>query len=82
MKRFKQGQKVRIADPVRVAARFYNPQHAAIIGAGNMMLSRTLLDGDAWVFSVTKDKTRALVVFGAPDSNLGIWLHTDDIEKA
>ena len=82
MKTFKQGQKVRLTDPVHIAARFYRPDWSALVGAGGMPIKRELIDGDAYVCSVGKDKTRGLVVFGSPDSNTGMWLDINDVVKA
>jgi hypothetical protein len=82
MKTLKQGQKVKLIDPAGITARFYVHDHRAIIGAGNMIVPRIMLYGDAWIFAITKDTDSVLVVFGQPESNIGIWLDTDSIEEA
>ena len=83
MKRFHQGQLVHLADPVHIAARFYRPELGGIMGAGGVIIPRQALDGPAYVFRVAEKCKceRALIVFGSPESNQGMWLNVQDCIK-
>ena len=81
MKRMKVGKKVRIADPVHLAARFYRTEIQGLVGAGGIAIPRAAIDGPAWIVSVTTGTkgTRGLVAFERQDSNLGMWLDVNDL---
>ncbi len=76
--KLRQGQKVKLANPVATIARFYSNEQRGVPGAGGVVIDANLLHGDAWVFSVSTEVkpkgSRALIVFGSPDSNKGMWL--------
>ena len=85
--RFKVGDRVALADPVRVATRFWSAQHRGIIGAGGTILPRAILDRPAAVASVGAGQggiKRVLLDWGIDDQNrsLGIWLDSDQLARA
>lgn len=84
MKRLTIGRKVKIANPVSIAARFWSEDHGGIVGAGYQIIDRALLDGDCYVVSLAhKCKgQRGLIAFGSPESNQAMWLDISALEKA
>lgn len=83
MKRLRLGQRVKLINPVSISARFYSPDHGGIVGAGNIVLERNLLDGPAFVVSIANGSKaqRGLIAFGSPESNLGMWINVESLEK-
>lgn len=84
LKRLRIGQTVRIARPVDIAARFFDPDRGVIVGAGSLAIQRELLEGLAYVVSIADGSkgTRGLIAFGSPESNRGMWLSVDVLESA
>jgi hypothetical protein len=85
--RFQVGQPAAIADPVRIASRFWSAQHQGIVGAGGMILPRMILERPGTVATVTAGQRgikRVLLDWGLDDQNrsLGIWLDSDQLVRA
>jgi len=83
MKRLHIGQSVKLANPVSIAARFYSQELGGIVGAGNQILPRSLLDAPAYVVSLATGSNcqRGLIAFGSLESNQAMWLDIETLEK-
>lgn len=85
MKRVKVGQAVRLADPARIAARFYSTQYGGIIGAGfgsPHVIARDTIDGPATVVALSgsgKTAPRGLIEWPSGD---GMWLDAEHVTPA
>lgn len=77
----KVGSKVRLVDPHRIAARFWDAAAKGIKGAGGATLPRALLDKPAIIASVGAGKNRVLVHW-QDHGDSGMWLDSDQVQPA
>jgi len=78
MKRIKVGQRVRLAEPARVAVRFWSAQHGGIVGAGGAIIPREVLEGMGTIVSIMGNaKTSGRGLIGFDGSAYGLWLDAE-----
>lgn len=87
MKRARVQQRVRIADPVHIASRFFRPEFGGIIGAGGMIIPREVIDDPCQVVMVADKGTRVCVEWIQHSLNYecspcSMWLDADCLELA
>ena len=84
MKKLRQGQKVKLIDPNRIAYRFRDSHGRGVLGASGIIVPRDELDKIGEVFRLAEryNGKRALIVFGDSQGNHGMWLDADVLEKA
>ena len=88
MTRVRIGQRVRLADPAQIAARFWDAARKGVVGDEGRLVPRELLDREGVVvrLGLSRKADRGLIDFG-PSAHVGpittaMWLQADVLEPA